>query len=411
MNSNTASKIKTRPECGPISSPTSTQTQGASGDSFGEVVSFVNDHSELIVLSDDRNRASIAVWPATQGRVLTSSVSGLHGLGFGWINRELIASGEIRQHINAVGGEDRIWLGPEGGQYSIFFAPGVPFDLDHWYTPAPIDTEPFDIVAKSANAVKFRRAFPLTNFSGTRFEVQMDREVRLLSSQQVWKGLGTAVPNEIEVVGYESENKLTNVGANPWKENSGLLSLWVLGQFQSTPQTTIVLPIRAGSQAELGIPVTSDYFGDVPQDRIAIGETAVFFKADSNYRSKLGLSLQRAKGILGSYDGQNRVLTIVQYSQPSEFAKYVNSAWKMQDDPYNGDVANCYNDGPPAPGQSQLGHFYELESSSPARELNPQESVEHTHRTMHLVGPEEQLDAICQAALGVRLAEFRAFSS
>jgi len=410
MNSNPAHEPPSGLENGPSSSIITGLPRHAGADSFGETVSFVNRHSELIVLSDEHNRASIAVWPATQGRVLTSSVSGPDGLGFGWINRELIASGEIREHINAVGGEDRIWLGPEGGQYSIFFAPGVPFDLDHWYTPPPIDTEPFDIVAQSATTVAFRRAFPLTNFSGTRFEVQMDREVRLLSSEKVWKGLGIQARSEVEVVGYESENKLTNVGAARWQEASGLLSLWVLGQFQSTPQTTIVLPIRVGTEAELGIPVTSDYFGSVPQDRIAIGESAVLFKADSNYRSKLGLSLQRAKGILGSYDGQNRVLTIVQYSQPPEFAKYVNSAWKMQDDPYNGDVANCYNDGPPSPGQAQLGHFYELESSSPARELNPQESVAHTHRTMHLVGPEEQLGAICQAALGVRLEEIRAFN-
>jgi hypothetical protein len=25
-------------------------------------------------------------------------------------------------HINVFGGEDRFWLGPEGGQFSIFFA-------------------------------------------------------------------------------------------------------------------------------------------------------------------------------------------------------------------------------------------------------------------------------------------------
>ena len=82
-----------------------------------------------------------------QGRVLTSSVAGANGFGYGWVNRELIASGKIAQHINAVGGEDRIWLGPEGGQFSIFFAPGVPFDLEHWFTPAPLDTDPYEIVS------------------------------------------------------------------------------------------------------------------------------------------------------------------------------------------------------------------------------------------------------------------------
>ena len=378
--------------------------------SFGEVVSFVNRHSKLIVLSDESSGASIAVWPAMQGRVLTSSVSGPEGLSYGWINRELIGSGKIQQHFNAVGGEDRIWLGPEGGQYSIFFAPGVPFDLDHWYTPAPIDTEPFDIIGQSKNSVTFSRAFSLTNFTGTKFELRIDREVRLLSSERVWSNLGVASVSGVKVVGYESENKLTNLAAKSWSEKAGLLSLWVLSQIQSTPRTTIILPLRAGSQAELGIPVTTDYFGTVPDDRISIREDSVFFKADSNYRSKLGLSQQRAKGILGSYDGQNHVLTIAQYNQPSAPEKYVNSAWKIQDDPYNGDVANCYNDGPAGPGKGQLGQFYELESSSPAKALKPNETVEHTHRTVHLAGTEEQLDAICRATLGVRLADVRSFN-
>ena len=388
----------------------SPSTEVLNVNNFGEDVSFVGLHSNLIVLTDENSGASIAVWPAMQGRVLTSSVAGAEGLSYGWINRELIASGKLQEHINAVGGEDRLWLGPEGGQYSIFFAPGVPFDLDHWYTPAPIDTEPFDIIGQSKNSVTFSRVFSLTNFSGTKFEVRIDREVRLLSREKIWSGLGVQSVDGVKAVGYESENKVTNLAAKSWSEETGLLSLWVLGQFQSTPQTTIILPFRAGSQAELGIPVTTDYFGTVPDDRISIRENSVFLKADSAYRCKLGLSLQRAKSILGSYDGQNRVLTIVQYSQPSGAEKYVNSAWKIQDDPYNGDVANCYNDGPARPGKGQIGQFYELESSSPAKALKPHESVEHTHRTLHLAGGEAQLDDLCRATLGVRLADVHSFN-
>jgi len=360
--------------------------QDATGNSFAEVVSFVNRHSELLVLCDAGGQASIAVWPLMQGRVLTSTASGPEGLSFGWINRELIASGKVQQHIDAVGGEDRIWLGPEGGQFSIFFAPGVPFDLDHWYTPAPLDTDPFEIVSLSRHSVTFRKDFHLTNFSATEFHVEIEREVRLLSAVQIWSDLGIASVGGIKTVAYESVNKLTNLDASRWSEKTGLLSLWVLGQFQANPRATIILPIKPGSQDELGIPVTTDYFGVVPQERIAITPGAVFFKADACYRGKLGLSLQRAKGILGSYDAQNSALTIVQHSLPSNPEKYVNSAWKIQDEPYNGDVTNCYNDGQPSPGQTQLGHLYELESSSPARELNPHETVEHMHRTIHLVG-------------------------
>jgi hypothetical protein len=387
----------------------SSPDRSAKGSSYEEVVKFVGERSKLILLSEGSG-ASIAVWPAMQGRVLTSSAEGPQGRSFGWYNRELIASGRAQEHINAVGGEDRLWLGPEGGQFSIFFATGAPFDLDHWYTPAPIDTKSFDVVGQTSRSVTFRKSFGLTNYSGTRFKVQIDREVRLLSTNEVWSRLGFAPQRDVKVVGFESDNRLTNTSAKPWSKASGVLSLWVLGQFQSTPQTSIVLPIHPGSTAELGVPVTTDYFGPVPKDRISVTPRAVLFKADSHYRGKLGLSQQRAKGVLGSYDAENHVLTILQYSQPAEPADYVNSAWKIQKDPYRGDVANCYNDGPPAPGKPQLGHFYELESSSPAVTLKSHQSVKHTQRTIHLVGSEEKLDAIAQAVLGVSLRSIHTFN-
>ena len=62
----------------------------------------------------------------------------------------------------------------------------------------------------------------------------------------------------------------------------------------------------------------------------------LFFKADSKYRSKIGLMPSRAKPVLGSYDAVNAVLTIVQYSKPQGVNRYVNSMWEMQEAPYGG---------------------------------------------------------------------------
>ena len=33
--------------------------------------------------------------------------------------------GRLEDHIYVFGGEERFWLGPEGGQFAIFFAPGA----------------------------------------------------------------------------------------------------------------------------------------------------------------------------------------------------------------------------------------------------------------------------------------------
>ena len=70
-----------------------------------------------------------------------------------------------------------------------------------------------------------------------------------------------------------------------------------------------------------------------------------------------------------------------------------------------GDVINSYNDGPPAPGAPPLGPFYELETSSPGLGLAPAEEHVHVHRTIHLVGPDTDLDAIARAVLKVPLAD------
>ncbi len=91
---------------------------------FGDDSTFLKQHTELIVLSANKGQSKVAVAPGWQGRVMTSSAQGNDGHSFGWINRELIASGKLQPHMNAFGGEDRFWLGPEGGQCSIFFAPG-----------------------------------------------------------------------------------------------------------------------------------------------------------------------------------------------------------------------------------------------------------------------------------------------
>ena len=92
----------------------------------------------------------------------------------------------------------------------------------------------------------------------------------------------------------------------------------------------------------------------------------LYFSGDGKYRSKIGLSPQRAKTVLGSYDAVNGVLTLVQYNKPEGVQDYVNSMWQIQDQPFRGDVVNSYNDGPTSPGGKPLGPFYELETSSPA---------------------------------------------
>ena len=290
-------------------------------------------------------------------------------------------------HINVFGGEDRFWLGPEGGQFSIFFKKGDPFDLEHWQTPAPIDSEPWQ-GTEARDAVRFRKPMRLVNYSGTPFELEVDREVRLLGPEEVRRLLGVAPFGAVKAVAFQSENRITNTGKAAWRKATGLVSVWVLGMFPPAPHTTVVVPFRAGPAASLGPVVNDAYFGKVPKDRLVVGDGVLFFRADGQQRNKIGLSPRRAQATLGSYDADNRVLTVVQYTLPPGAADYVNSMWEVQKNPYGGDAVNSYNDGPPQPGAKPLGPFYELETSSPAAALAPGARVVHAHRTFHFVGPE-----------------------
>ena len=380
----------------------------SAGATFGDDLAFLQKHTSLIVLSDSAGQAKVAVSPAWQGRVMTSSAGGDSGLSYGWINRELIAAGKLQPHINAFGGEDRFWLGPEGGQFSIFFAKGAKFELSDWFTPAAIDTMPYEVTRQSQSSAMFRAGFSLKNYTGTRFQVGVEREVKLLASKETAAKLGVKVGKEVKLVAYETVNKITNTGEQPWEKKSGLLSVWILGMFNPSPATTIVVPIKSGPEAKLEAKVTSDYFGTVPASRLVVKDEVIFFSGDGGFRSKIGINPKRSKAVLGSYDAVGKVLTIVQFTQPEGVTDYVNSLWKIQDHPFSGDAANSYNDGPPAPGVKPLGPFYELESSSPAAALAPHQSLTHIHRTFHLSGPEASLDTVAKSVLGVSLAEIQA---
>jgi len=373
---------------------------------FKDDLAFLKAHTKVVVLGGAGGQAQVAVNPDLQGRVMTSTAGGPEGLSFGWINRELLSSGVNNPHINAFGGEDRFWLGPEGGQFSIFFKKGDPFDLDHWFTPPAVNEGAFDVASQDADRIHFRKTIHLVSYAGTAFDLEVNREVSLLGTSDV-AALGVPVPAGVQMVAYASNNAITNLGATAWTKETGLLSIWILGMFNPSPATTIVIPFKSGPESELGPAVNDAYFGKVPADRLVVRENegVLFFSGDGKYRSKIGISPNRVKPFAGSYDAANKVLTLVHLTVTEGANDYVNSMWEIQERPFAGDVVNSYNDGPAAPGAKPLGPFYELETSSPAAALGPGGTLVHVHTTMHFRGPEKALEEIARKTLGVGLEE------
>ncbi|WP_197168279.1 DUF6786 family protein [Neorhodopirellula pilleata] len=384
--------------------------KATAGDTFVSDVTFMKKHTPIVLLQS--GDAAVAVAPAYQGRVMTSTYDREAGPSFGWINRPVIEKGflsaeekegKLEEHIYIFGGEERFWLGPEGGQFAIFFKPGTDFEFSDWSTPAAIDTDSYELVEQTKTSAKFKHSTELINHSGTRFKVGIERTVKLLRRQAASELLGVKLGDGLRMVAYETDNQITNTGDRAWRRDTGLLSIWILGMYNPSPQTTVVIPFKPGDDATLGPIVNDTYFGKVPLDYLKVEDSKMFFRGDGTRRGKIGITAKRSKGIAGSYDAAGKVLNIVTYNVQKAPNGFVNSMWELQDEPYAGDVINSYNDGSPEPGKPPLGPFYELETSSPAAALEPSETMTHVQRTYHLQGPAEQLNGLANQLLGVEL--------
>jgi len=266
-----------------------------------------------------------------------------------------------------------------------------------------LDTTPFVLISGNDTSVLFRSDIVTENYSGFEFNLRIERGITLLSKNDVLSQTSVNV-KDLNCVCYRSENIIINKGTKSWSKETGLLSIWMLGMFIPSPSVVVVIPFKDGDEKALGPKVNDNYFGKIAEDRLKVSGSHIFFRADGKSRGKIGVPPLRATGTMGSYDSDNKILTILICSLPDGKSAYVNSAWEIQDKPYSGDALNSYNDGPLEDG-SQMGPFYELESSSPALELEPGEILSHIQYTLHLTGDLKELDNVSRTILGVSLEE------
>ncbi len=369
---------------------------------YGYDSDFLKTHAvEFLELASPDGQSKVLIAPGYQGRVMTTTAAGDTGDSYGWLNYKLIQSGELNPQFNPVGGEERFWLGPEGGPFSLYFKPGVEQVYSNWIVPPVIDTERYDIAHRDSQSVKFVKQTHLSNASGTPFDLRIEREISLLDANATAAVLGRPVPKQVKAVAYRTDNVITNTGNEVWTREKGLVSIWLLCMFNPTPSTTVFIPYVTDTKGKI---LNDDYFGKVPEDRLIAENGTVFFKIDGTYRSKIGLPTGRAKGICGSYDSQKKVLTILTCTMPEKEAPYVNSKWGHQKESefYEGDVINSYNDGPVEDG-SIMGPFYEIETSSPGAALSPGASMRHIQTIIHVQGEDADLDPILYDLFGLNL--------
>lgn len=376
-------------------------TQYAKG-TLGYDLNYLQEKdTNLIVLQTQDTQSIVLVSAKYQGKVFTSSAESLEGKSLGFVGYKALDSKTFDEHMNAYGGENRFWLGPEGGQYSVYFEKDKAQTYDNWHTPAPIDTESWDIVKKNTKQTRMRKEMLVNNYKGVGLQIGVERSVQILEKSEVLNLLQVKKITDVNVVAYETDNKITNLNDFEWTETTGTICIWLLDMFVPGKEAVSIIPFNKGDESILGTMATTDYFGEIPADRLKQQDGVLYLKTDGAYRSKLGMNAKRTKSIAGNYDPQAKRLTIVTFdSDPN--AVYLNQEWNPKKNPLIGDALNAYNDGPLEDG-SIMGPFLELESCSPAAFLKPGESLSHLHRVFHFVGEEQQLSAIAYELLGVNL--------
>jgi hypothetical protein len=370
---------------------------------FGYDLDFLKQKDSVVLLNSKDGSGQVIVSAKYQGKVFTSTADGLNGKSFGWINYKTFAADSLDPHMNAYGGEDRLWLGPEGGKFALFFKPGTKMEFANWYTPAAIDHESWQLGSKTDKKVSLSKSTSITNYAGTKLVLNLNREVGIIEPDETEKILGIKLDSGVKSVAFSTVNTITNTGDKAWDKQTGAPCLWNLDMFSPSAKAVTVVPYNEKATGKVA---TTDYFGQIPPDRLKDEKGILLLKADGKSRGKLGLPPNRAKTMTGNYDGQNNVLTITLFEVDPK-ATYLNQEWKTDKDPLIGDAVNAYNDGPLADG-SQLGPFYELESVSPGAFLKPKESLSHKHCVFHFTGNKDELNQIALKTLGISLQDIQA---
>jgi len=369
---------------------------------FAYDLKFLKAKDSVVVLKNNEGSGQIIISPKYQAKVFTSTANGEMGRSFGWVNYKAF---DVKPdpHMNPFGGEDRLWLGPEGGKFSLFFKPGSTQVFDNWHTPPAVDIEAWKLDSVNDKNASLSKTTTMQNYAGTELNIKLERNIHILENADIQQILGITLDTTVKAVGFNTATSIINAGTTAWDKKTGAPCLWNLDMFTPSPSVVIVVPYELNTTGPIA---TTDYFGQIPPDRVKMVNGTLFFKADGKARGKLGMPPNRIKKYAGSYDAANNVLTLITYDFDTK-ATYLNQEWKTDKDPFVGDAVNAYNDGPLANG-TQMGPFYEIESVSPAAFLAPNEKLTHKHSVFHFTGSKDGLNAIAMKTLGVSLKDIEA---
>lgn len=376
--------------------------------SFGQDLTFFSEYGVDAFLLGEGD-SYIAVSADWQGRVLTSTFNGEDSPSIGWIDRALMADEKHDLSTGQSGGEDRFWVGPQGGDFSVFFPDGAAQNEENWRIPAALASEPWTLTARTRTQAKFEKSAEFKNFKGNVLKVKAEREVSFIPRADAAKILGIEIPDSVKMVAFQSLNKLTNAGEGAWSPQNGMLNISVQSCFNANPGVRVFLPYKPGDASKLGDVVRDNLYESAYTEggRRVLTPEYVSVLADGKSMSGMGISPLRSEGIVLSYDSHNNILTVILYIKPSGRRAYLANSWRRPSRPFDGDAVSVYNNGSPARTSLSAQKYYEVSTYSPALNLGAGKSQFHLQRTFHFSGSEYDLGLIAYKLADISIGQLR----
>lgn len=386
----------------------------------GDVVGLLQQAGQEPVVLTGRNKNRIVlVAPGLVGRVFCTGFDGVNGATASWIDEAQLRKGATPPVPGAqwanFGGEERLWFGPEGGKFGLFFPPGVKQEHANYLVPEAMNSLAFraDRAARQEGAVTFAAPVRLVNYQNQPIDLHVTRQVEVLDACPLMLGFGS----EVEFVGFQSRTSVRNTGAEPLTRQTGTVCVWTIGIHPSQERSVTVVPFQPGPDAELGEPLLKEYFktgtvdftripaGHSPDDYWAVKDRCALIKASGVVQTKLEMSPRRTLGRMAAVDVATGQLTVVEWRTYPEL-DYCCPFWIPHDgDPFDGSALSIFVLG----RWHGVAPFYELECFSPALFLHAGEEYCHTSRTWHLRGNKAALAAVCERSFFADFKTIEAF--
>ncbi len=351
---------------------------------YSTLLEHLKSQEAIIELATNSGQSRLIVSPHHQGKIIASTYSGLSGNYNGWVNPLA-----LENPSENIGGEERLWLGPLGSQFSFYFQQIKPIHDDNWKVPDAMGGQPYDLVFKDENRVELSKNMQLTNFIGTTFNLEVKRNISILSKKTIENYLNSKLNTSTNFVAFETHHTLKNLDTVAWTADKGLVGLWSAGMYAGDDSVVIIPLKNKGGASDI-----LTYLAPIDNTRLTVKKNVVLFKGDGQYRSKMGVPPEFSPDIYGCYSKANHKLTIVHYKKEMKDSLYSNSYVSIQTEPYKGEAIPIYNNS---------SDFFELESQASLKELQPNETTSHWHRVYHFSDEEQQLNLLSKSILGIDL--------